>query len=184
LTTGSDGSGYGVFGRRYHSAGVAQGSDFLVNTYATDNQRDAAVAADGSKFVVVWDSHKQDGSTFGVFGQRYNMIVPVQLLDFGIEYVTAHHRRHVRALSSRASEFARDAHRRRLLSASTGGRTWGSEGERAPERVRLGSGRSPRASAVATMNEPIAAPAVANLTRTLCDFETQDLMAAEHAYIS
>ncbi len=67
-----DGHGYGVFGRRYDSAGQATGSEFQVNTYTTNDQRYSAMAAsaDGA-FVVTWFSY-QDGSGPGVFGQRYD----------------------------------------------------------------------------------------------------------------
>ena len=34
---------------------------------------------------VVWASNLQDGSSLGVFGQRYNMIVPVELMHFRVE---------------------------------------------------------------------------------------------------
>ncbi len=68
-----DGSGFGVFGQRFNSAGFPAGSEFRVNSYTTNSQRGAAVAADGSgNFVVVWQSYLQDGSDYGVFGQRYS----------------------------------------------------------------------------------------------------------------
>lgn len=68
-----DGSGYGIYGQRYDSSGIAQGSEFRVNSTTAGNQLGAAVdlAADGS-FVVAWDSAGQDGSGLGVFAQRYN----------------------------------------------------------------------------------------------------------------
>ena len=52
-----DGSGYGVFGRRYNAAGVAQGSEFEVNAFTSGPQdvRSVSMAADGT-FVVVWSS--------------------------------------------------------------------------------------------------------------------------------
>ena len=66
-----DGSGYGVFGQRYDSSGVPQGPEFRVNTYTTGNQHRQSVAADAAgNFVVVWQS-SQDGSGYGIFGQRY-----------------------------------------------------------------------------------------------------------------
>jgi len=51
---------------------VATGSEFQINTYTTDIQRDPSVTAlsDGG-FVVTWESF-QDGSVNGVYGQRYN----------------------------------------------------------------------------------------------------------------
>jgi hypothetical protein len=71
-----DGSNAGIFGQRYTSAGTAIGTEFLVNTYTTSNQRSSAVAADADgDFVVVWESTpSQDGSSSGVFGQRFQPI--------------------------------------------------------------------------------------------------------------
>lgn len=72
-STDQDGSNYGVFGRRFNSAGVPQGSDFQVNSYTTNDQGPPAVAADDAgNFVVVWASRYQDGSDYGVFGQRFD----------------------------------------------------------------------------------------------------------------
>ena len=72
---GQDGWGFGVFGRRYDSAGAPLGSEFQVNTYTANSQWNPAVAADGSgNFVVVWASADQDGSGDGVFGQRFNSV--------------------------------------------------------------------------------------------------------------
>ena len=60
---GQDGSGSGVYAQRYNAAGVAQGSEFLVNTYTTGYQQYPSVAMDGSgNFVVTWQSSGQDGS--------------------------------------------------------------------------------------------------------------------------
>jgi len=42
-------------------------------------------AAFGGNFVVAWTSDQQDGSAYGVFGQRYGPIVPVELMRFGVE---------------------------------------------------------------------------------------------------
>jgi hypothetical protein len=82
-----DGSNSGVFGQRYDNGGTPQGPEFRVNTYTTNAQYGVrSVAADPlGNFVVVWASYAQDGSNYGVFGQRYTMIVPVELLHFGVE---------------------------------------------------------------------------------------------------
>src|SRR6185436_18059133 len=70
---GLDGSGWGIFGQRYDSKGVAQRAEFGVNSYTTNMQEFASVASDASgDFVVVWDSSTQDGSSGGIFGQRYD----------------------------------------------------------------------------------------------------------------
>jgi len=69
---GRDGGGEGVFGQRFTSAGAAVGAEFQVNTYTTNDQTLPAVAADADgNFVVVWSSNDQDGSSQGVFGQRF-----------------------------------------------------------------------------------------------------------------
>ncbi len=71
-----DGSGlftYGVFARRFSSAGVAQASEFQVNSYTADTQLYPSVGASATgDFVVAWQSNTQDGSSFGVFGQRFS----------------------------------------------------------------------------------------------------------------
>ena len=69
---GPDGSSYGIVGRRFDSGGNPIGSEFLVNSYTTLNQRHPAIAAAaGGPFVVVWESY-QDGSGSGIFGRRFD----------------------------------------------------------------------------------------------------------------
>jgi hypothetical protein len=48
-----------------------RGSEFLANTYTTHAQQHPSVAASGTSFVVVWESALQDGSSYGVYGQRF-----------------------------------------------------------------------------------------------------------------
>jgi hypothetical protein len=80
-----DGSAYGSFGQRYSSSGAPLGPEFRVNTYTTGGNAGPAVAADPSgTFVVAWMS-EQDGSFYGVYGQRYSLIVPVELMRFAVE---------------------------------------------------------------------------------------------------
>jgi len=69
---GQDGSGYGVYGQRFERDGNRAGTEFRVNTVTTYDQNYPWVAplADGG-FIVVWQSFGQDGSHFGVFGQRF-----------------------------------------------------------------------------------------------------------------
>jgi hypothetical protein len=70
---GQDGIGYGIFGRRFDAVGTPQGAEFQVSSYTTGNQRVASVArAPGGSFVVVWHSQFQDGSGYGVLGQRFD----------------------------------------------------------------------------------------------------------------
>ena len=65
---GQDGSGNGIYGQRYDSAGVAVGSEFQVNSYTDNNQEYSSTTGlnDGG-FVVTWSSHGQDGSDWGIY---------------------------------------------------------------------------------------------------------------------
>jgi len=68
-----DGSTYGVYGQRFDDSGLAVGNEFQVNTetYANQHYSDVAATSDGG-FVVTWSSEVQDGSSFGVYGQRFD----------------------------------------------------------------------------------------------------------------
>jgi hypothetical protein len=56
-SAGYDDDGRSVQGQRYNSAGVAQGENFQVNRYTTNDQGSPAVALDGDgDYVVVWQS--------------------------------------------------------------------------------------------------------------------------------
>ena len=81
-----DGAGFGIFAQRFANTGTPLGGEFRVNTYTTGSQFFPAVAADSAgNFVVAWQDDTQDGSGFGVYGQRYSMIVPVELVSFTID---------------------------------------------------------------------------------------------------
>lgn len=68
-----DGGGYGIYAQRYNAAGVAVGTEFLVNTYTTGSQTQPAIAMDtAGDFVVTWESYGQDGSGYGVYARRFN----------------------------------------------------------------------------------------------------------------
>jgi len=84
-SNGEDGSGLGVYAKRYNAAGVEQappagvmrgaGNEFLVNTYTTGTQENPTVAMDSAgDFVIAWDSFDQDGSNYGVYAQRYSAV--------------------------------------------------------------------------------------------------------------
>jgi hypothetical protein len=64
---------FGIFGRRFSSAGTALGSEFQVSTYpAVQSQANVDMNSSGA-FVVAWDSQWQDdGVAFGFFARRFN----------------------------------------------------------------------------------------------------------------
>jgi hypothetical protein len=82
----SGGNNDDIYGQRFASTGPKMGPEFHVNTYTTAAQQEASVAPGPlGDFVVVWRSYGQDGSLYGVFGQRFGPIVPVELMDVRVE---------------------------------------------------------------------------------------------------
>jgi len=67
-----DGSYYGSFGQRYDASGAKAGGEFRINTYTASANGLPQVAPLGDGFVATWQSHGQDGSGYGVYGQRYD----------------------------------------------------------------------------------------------------------------
>jgi hypothetical protein len=64
-----DGSAYGVFSRRFDSAGAGAG-EFRVNTYTTGNQWYPSIASDpAGNFIVAW--HSTQNGVNGAYAQRY-----------------------------------------------------------------------------------------------------------------
>jgi VCBS repeat-containing protein len=68
-----DGSDYNVFEQRYDASGAASGGEIRVNTTTANIQGYPSIAAlsDGG-YEVTWSSLAQDGSGWGVYGQRYD----------------------------------------------------------------------------------------------------------------
>ena len=84
-----DGDEYGIYGQRYDSSGNVAGSEFQVSTSTTGRQEQAQVTAliDGG-FVVAWQSPYQDGSDYGIYGQRYDQYGNTAGSEFGINTET------------------------------------------------------------------------------------------------
>ena len=100
-----DGNGYGVFGQRYASSGAPLGLEFRVNTFTTNNQRGPSVASDtAGNFVVVWTSG-QDGSSLGVFGQRYDSSGAPLGPEFRVNTYTTSHQAFPSVASDSAGNF-------------------------------------------------------------------------------
>ncbi|MCO6406754.1 VCBS domain-containing protein [Hoeflea alexandrii] len=66
-----DGSDYGIYAQRYASDGTPQGGETLVNTTTASNQQYSSVSAIDGGYVVTWSSLGQDGSSYGIYAQRY-----------------------------------------------------------------------------------------------------------------
>jgi len=69
-----DDDGFGVFAQRYAQDGTLVGNSFLVNTHTLGNQTDSDVVGlkDGG-YIVTWQSENQDGSSWGVYSQRFDV---------------------------------------------------------------------------------------------------------------
>jgi hypothetical protein len=66
-----DGDQQGIYGQAYSASGSPVGSEFLVNSTTTDDQRAPSVAAlSGDSFVVTWASI-QDGGGYGTYGKVF-----------------------------------------------------------------------------------------------------------------
>ena len=87
---GQDGSGLGIYGQRYDAAGGTAGGAFKINKTVTNDQYQPSVAAlaDGG-FVVTWQSYLQDGSGWGIYGQRYDMAGAIAGGEFRINTTVA-----------------------------------------------------------------------------------------------
>jgi len=78
------GFGHGVIGQLFASSGPALGSDFRVNSYTSRGQSYMRIGADSAgTFLVIWASDGQDGSNFGVYGQRY-CTVPLTAVSISV----------------------------------------------------------------------------------------------------
>jgi len=82
-----DGSGWGIFGQRFDADGAPAGSEFLVNSTTTGDQRFAAVGmAPSGAFTVVWRG--SDASGDGIRGRRFNADGTALGADFIINTTT------------------------------------------------------------------------------------------------
>jgi hypothetical protein len=69
---GQDGSREGVFGRFVNWNGSLVGDEFRVNTTTQSQQKEPALASDGSaQFLAVWTSFTASPDSFDLFAQRY-----------------------------------------------------------------------------------------------------------------
>jgi hypothetical protein len=77
-----------------------------VNTYAANDQLEPSVTADSSgNFVVAWSSHTQDGSSLGIFGQRYTGSGAPLGPEFRVNTYTSGVQRHPSVASDSSGNF-------------------------------------------------------------------------------
>lgn len=91
VSNGQDGSGNGVFARRFAADGTALDvADLPVNvTTASEQESPSIVARPDDSFVVTWASFGQDGSDWGVFARRFaSSGTPLDATDIPVNVTT------------------------------------------------------------------------------------------------
>ncbi len=82
-----DGSGNGIYARKYGSNGIASGSEFRVNSYVDGNQTKSSIAVtDLNNFVVVWSGEGNEDAA-GIYARQYGTATPAVLIpitDFAL----------------------------------------------------------------------------------------------------
>ena len=88
-SNGQDGSGFGIFAKRFNASGVVQGSEFQINTYTTNDQMFPAIAMNSTgSFIIAWTSNGQDGDGAGIYAQRFNASAVAQGNEFRVNSTT------------------------------------------------------------------------------------------------
>ncbi|WP_343559185.1 hypothetical protein [Kiloniella sp. b19] len=97
VSRGQDGSGYGVYGRRYDADGLAQGEPFRVNSTTSGDQYNAySVGLKDGGWVTVWTSASSIlSSNNDLYGQMYNADGSPQGGQFLVTSKTSYHFRTV-----------------------------------------------------------------------------------------
>ena len=82
--------GMGIFAQRYDADGNTVGGETLINSETADHQEGpvAAGLADGG-YVIAWQSKLQDGSEYGIYGQRYDASGTAVGSEFAVNTTTA-----------------------------------------------------------------------------------------------
>ncbi|MDZ4656578.1 MAG: peptidylprolyl isomerase [Bythopirellula sp.] len=85
-----DGSDWAIVGQRLNATGVAQGTEFVINTTTTGSQTLPDVAIDPTGgFLVAWQSFGQDGAGWGIVGRRFTAAGAADGAEFIINNITA-----------------------------------------------------------------------------------------------
>jgi hypothetical protein len=82
---GYDGRDAAILAQRYASSGAPLAPAFRVNTYLGGAGMSGVSGDSAGNFVVIWTTDHPVDPDWGVFGQRFAQILPVKLMDFGVE---------------------------------------------------------------------------------------------------
>ena len=101
-----DGESWGVFARRFSSAGAALAAEFQVNGKTTLYQGNpSSVVAPNGDIAVVWESNGQDGSAYGIFGRRFSSAGAFLATEFRVNGSTTGSERFPAAAADAAGNF-------------------------------------------------------------------------------
>ncbi|MBO9701797.1 MAG: T9SS type A sorting domain-containing protein [Sporocytophaga sp.] len=96
---------YGVYARCFDATGAAKTGEIHVNTYTTGIQRFSTIAMDNDgDFLVAWQS-EQDGSSYGIYGQRFNVNGVPQGSEFRVNTITENSQKSVAAAMDQDGDF-------------------------------------------------------------------------------
>ena len=71
-SSGQDKSGWGIYAQRFNKNDGKVGAEFRVNTYTPSHQQLPRIAsASDGRFFIVWQSDNEDGSSTGIYAQRF-----------------------------------------------------------------------------------------------------------------
>ncbi|HVT87869.1 MAG TPA: dockerin type I domain-containing protein [Tepidisphaeraceae bacterium] len=107
MSAGQDGDGQGIYARRYSNAGVALGTEFLVNTTTTGDQSLPVVAMGSTgAFVVAWQSVDDiNNNSQGIFAQRFDVAGSPQDSEFQVNVFTTDQQSHPAIAMDSGSHF-------------------------------------------------------------------------------
>ena len=104
-SNGQDGASFGVFARRFTSAGTSTGTEFQVNSYTSYSQLLPTVAMDGDgSFVVAWQTYR-DGSSSGIFARRFSAAGTPHATEFQVNSYTTDYQYQADVAMSSEGEF-------------------------------------------------------------------------------
>ncbi|MBM4397429.1 MAG: putative metal-binding motif-containing protein, partial [Deltaproteobacteria bacterium] len=84
---GQDGSGWGVYGRRFNADGTPDGGEVALAAWTSDDQTDPTIAAYDSGYVAAWRSRGSD-SDGGVFARRFSLTATAIGSEFRVHSAT------------------------------------------------------------------------------------------------
>ncbi len=88
-SNGQDGSGWGVYARRFDAFGKPLSAEFRVNGVTSDSQQWARIAADtAGNFAITWTSTNQDGTEQSIYARRFNAAGVAQGNEFLVNTTT------------------------------------------------------------------------------------------------